>query len=538
MALTVLKEARDLDDCYMVNRRDSDPIRDGRKQDIRFEAQDFYVTRPLGPSMATQTTVTDMLGEDCPSLCSFLSGNLCHPLSLEKGEQKTNSTKSLAAAAGDGEDETPSARQFLMSTARRSLDEAFTGGKPSDSEKKSGARCLSECTIGGSSSSKSSGDEDSSSCLESEDVDDSAALFGLSRKELQKSDEVCKLDDFPSKQLGFVLSHVTEMLAATEVYECGGELEPRTHCGFAWAKTSVALMNWGRYINFFARFITVAAKETLLANREKRAQKQRQKEEKEQYAFEARVAIWTKCFRRVVRSLTWDGRSDEGKSAMQKKAATQDLKQQISRQSSGSGIAAPKAKKLPPPKPPKRKGETDDSRVGKPKLTTTEPRSNLRAIRDKEPEQHEEKEEPEVPGEGEDVKTGKDDDEFLGEDDVPSPPEELDSDDNDEVANSEGQQESGDDDDIFTGDFALEKASKAEHQKAKAIPAKAQMYLDKLDKDLASCIPKDLSEPPLGPGKAFYNKLSIKAKTELDPWAQRIASGEAAWWQLWSSMLF
>ncbi|CAE7802301.1 unnamed protein product [Symbiodinium sp. CCMP2592] len=66
MALTVLKEARDLDDCYMVNRRDSDPIRDGRKQDIRFEAQDFYVTRPLGPSMlaATQTTVTDMLGEE------------------------------------------------------------------------------------------------------------------------------------------------------------------------------------------------------------------------------------------------------------------------------------------------------------------------------------------------------------------------------------------------------------------------------------------------------------------------------------------
>ncbi|CAE7802311.1 unnamed protein product [Symbiodinium sp. CCMP2592] len=492
------------------------------------------------------------------------------------GVSRTNSTKSLAAAAGDGEDETPSARQFLMSTARRSLDEAFTGGKPSDSEKKSGVKEKKKKKEkkdkskkkkkkgASSSSSKSSGDEDSSSCLESEDVDDSAALFGLSRKELQKSDEVCKLDDFPSKQLGFVLSHVTEMLAATEVYECGGELE------------------------------------TLLANREKRAQKQRQKEEKEQYAFEGRTAstLWAKRMSDLVVALTGRApsaisvgnakslsdcsavlrllyrkalrRSDEGKSAMQKKvaailskhreAATQDLKQQISRQSSGSGIAAPKAKKLPPPKPPKRKGETDDSRVGKPKLTTTEPRSNLRAIRDKEPEQHEEKEEPEVPGEGEDVKTGKDDDEFLGEDDVPSPPEELDSDDNDEVANSEGQQESGDDDDIFTGDFALEKASKAEHQKAKAIPAKAQMYLDKLDKDLASCIPKDLSESDLGnwvrllfsegmlrledvklianlpgctmsgslgPGKAFYNKLSIKAKTELDPWAQRIASGEA-----------
>ena len=105
------------------------------------------------------------------------------------------------------------------------------------------ARCLSECTIGGSSSSATSGDEDSSSCLESEDVDDSAALFGLSRKELQKNDEMCKLDDFPSKQLGFVLSHVSEMLGATEVYECGGELEPGTHYGFAWgANTSTALM--------------------------------------------------------------------------------------------------------------------------------------------------------------------------------------------------------------------------------------------------------------------------------------------------------
>ena len=105
------------------------------------------------------------------------------------------------------------------------------------------ARCLSECTIGGSSSSATSGDEDSSSCLESEDVDDSADLFGLSRKELQKNDEMCKLDDFPSKQLGFVLSHVSEMLGATEVYECRGELEPGTHYGFAWgANTSTALM--------------------------------------------------------------------------------------------------------------------------------------------------------------------------------------------------------------------------------------------------------------------------------------------------------
>ena len=93
------------------------------------------------------------------------------------------------------------------------------------------ARCLSQCMIRGSSSS-SQGEEESSSCLDSEDFDDSAALFGLARKEMAKPEEACRLDDFPSKQLGFVVSHVTEMLGATDVYECGGELEAWTQSGF------------------------------------------------------------------------------------------------------------------------------------------------------------------------------------------------------------------------------------------------------------------------------------------------------------------
>lgn len=57
---------------------------------------------------------------------------------------------------------------------------------------------------------------------------------------MQKGDDVYKLDDLPSKQLGFVLSHVSEMLSATEVYECGGELEPWIQSGFGWA-----LDHWG-----------------------------------------------------------------------------------------------------------------------------------------------------------------------------------------------------------------------------------------------------------------------------------------------------
>ena len=164
-------------------------------------------------------------------------------------------------------------------------------------------------------------------------------------------------------------------------------------------------------------------------------------------------------------------------------------------------------KKLPPPKLSKRKAETDDDgtcAVRKPKPSKRMVRTKLPAIRDKEPEQHE-KEEEGVPGErageGEAMnsKPAEDDAvaEFLGEDDVPSPP---DSEDLLEPANSEEleqfMQDSDEDDDIFEGDFAVEKKRKAEEEKAKAIPTKAKMYLDKLDKDLVSCIPKDLSEPP------------------------------------------
>ncbi|CAE6970138.1 unnamed protein product, partial [Symbiodinium sp. KB8] len=426
----------------------------------------------------------------------------------------------------------PSARHFLMSTARRSLDEALGGGSSAvHNEKKSAAKekkkkkerepkkrdRSKKKKKKNSSSSSSQGEEESSSCLDSEDFDDSAALFGLARKEMAKPEEACRLDDFPSKQLGFVVSHVTEMLGATDVYECGGELE-----------------------------------ETLLGNREKRAQKLRQKEEKE--------------------------RSDDGKEAMQKKltailnkhreAATQDLKQQLSQQSSGSG-----KKPLPAPKPSKRKkpAEEEEPSRGRVVKPTVSKRSKFPAIRDKDPPQDEEHEEGEKCDES---KTkGEGDGEFLGEADVPSPPG-SEFEDVDDTANSDEVeaflQESDEDNDVFAEGFAVEKKSKGGEDKAKGIPTKAKVIMDKLEQDLSNCIPKDLTEPScctytvaafvfgsdlgnwvrllhcegllrvddvklvlsnlpgtvsasLGPGKVHYNKLSIKAKAELDPWAQRIA---------------
>ena len=55
-------------------------------------------------------------------------------------------------------------------------------------------------------------------------MDDSASLFGLSKRELIKNDEAFKIDDLPSKQMGYIISHVSGMVNATDVYECGGEL--------------------------------------------------------------------------------------------------------------------------------------------------------------------------------------------------------------------------------------------------------------------------------------------------------------------------
>ena len=61
---------------------------------------------------------------------------------------------------------------------------------------------------------------------DSEDLGDAAALFGLSKKDMQKSEETFKIDDLSSKLMGFVLSQVSEMISATDIYECSGELDP------------------------------------------------------------------------------------------------------------------------------------------------------------------------------------------------------------------------------------------------------------------------------------------------------------------------
>ncbi|OLQ00711.1 hypothetical protein AK812_SmicGene16606 [Symbiodinium microadriaticum] len=172
----------DLDECFLVNKIDIDPIRDGRKRDLTFEAEDFYVTR-------------------------------------------THSTRSLPSAptAADLEAEDP-ARNFMLQTARRSLDEVLAGsskdadkgkdkkGKKKDIKKDKKSKQLERLQPGRRTSSVAS-------C----DVDDAAALLGLSKKDLVRPGECMRLDDLGTKQMAMVLSGVTDMLPPSEIYETGGE---------------------------------------------------------------------------------------------------------------------------------------------------------------------------------------------------------------------------------------------------------------------------------------------------------------------------
>ncbi|CAE7216509.1 unnamed protein product [Symbiodinium necroappetens] len=211
---------QDLDEVFMRSSRDGDVVIRGNAR-LTFEVEQFYVTRPL-PAAAAVTTAPVGHGEEL------------EPGIFEPGLESL----ALAALKATGDEEPPSARHFLMSTARSKASEA----DKKDKKKKKETRTKSSKKDKGkkkkkksSSDSSSSGPEDSTSVLESEDVDDSAALFGLSRRELQKGDDVYKLDDLPSKHLGFVVSHVSELVGAAEVYECGGELEPWIPFGFGWA---------------------------------------------------------------------------------------------------------------------------------------------------------------------------------------------------------------------------------------------------------------------------------------------------------------
>ena len=52
-------------------------------------------------------------------------------------------------------------------------------------------------------------------------------VLGLAKKDLLRPDAAKKLDELSCRQLAFSMSGVHEGLTAYDIYEIGGELEPR-----------------------------------------------------------------------------------------------------------------------------------------------------------------------------------------------------------------------------------------------------------------------------------------------------------------------
>ena len=77
--------------------------------------------------------------------------------------------------------------------------------------------------------------DDSESCASSEDpepaeMQDSACVLGLLRKDHARPLNAGTLDALRTKQLAYALSGVTERLTASDILETGGELETRLAC--------------------------------------------------------------------------------------------------------------------------------------------------------------------------------------------------------------------------------------------------------------------------------------------------------------------
>ena len=74
----------------------------------------------------------------------------------------------------------------------------------------------------------SSPSEESSSAEKSDlELDDSASLFGLVKRDLARPSGAVRLDDLSCRQLGFVVSNVLEAVTPSDVFPLGGELAPR-----------------------------------------------------------------------------------------------------------------------------------------------------------------------------------------------------------------------------------------------------------------------------------------------------------------------
>ena len=62
---------------------------------------------------------------------------------------------------------------------------------------------------------------------EAEELHDAASVFGLTKRDLVRPSNTFKLDELSARQMGFVLSGSSSLFSANDIFETGGEMEPR-----------------------------------------------------------------------------------------------------------------------------------------------------------------------------------------------------------------------------------------------------------------------------------------------------------------------
>ena len=133
-------------------------------------------------------------------------------------------------------------------------------------------------SIRGSSSQSSSGEE--SETEPSQDgFEDAAATFGLGKRDMSRSMELATLVDLDARPTALVLSKITPLVIANDIFEMGGELA-------ACLKTLASDMpNFRASYGCFYR-----PQESLLRDRSMTAKKSRAKKEQEDALFQ--VLCW------------------------------------------------------------------------------------------------------------------------------------------------------------------------------------------------------------------------------------------------------
>ncbi|CAE7218603.1 unnamed protein product [Symbiodinium sp. CCMP2592] len=212
---------QDLDEVFVRVPHDADVNLRGKRNDLIFQAEEFHITRPLPAATAAAmvTTAINAADEDCPLtvLLALPTGSAISAIydfdsfanrgSVANGqlltETRTLSARSLASDNAEHDEEKPDAKRFLMSTAKRSLDEAFG--------------------LGGSE--KAMGSDSKKKDKKKKALDDSAATFGLAKKDMLRTMDYTVVSDLEANKIAFVLSSVTPAMIANDLFELGGELE-------------------------------------------------------------------------------------------------------------------------------------------------------------------------------------------------------------------------------------------------------------------------------------------------------------------------